>query len=268
MVALGTPVFKWLIEIGKRFKERGVFPPSLCDFYTSQRDIEVAGIVELLFPDNERKISYILETKKILGASPWEMVRKRVFIYLGLPQNEKAILKNKNITTNTIFNVLDWVWMCAVNHNIPMEHVVKGERGIVRPAHIYPLSDIINVKNLKCRIDRLLAKMCMPDGFGNGMWHIKEANLEFPLPINKDCFLSAFFKLRGDSDKDTLKRAARILEIPILEMMYIEWGYEKIKKKHPQEIKRLETLYKKRFNAVSSYSKNNYFADIVPSFVD
>ena len=268
MTTLGAPVFEWLKEVGARFKERGVFPLSLCDFYTDQKDIEVAGIVDLLVPYNERRISYILELKKILGVSPWEMVRDRCFIHLGLPQNEKRILKSNHITTNTLFNILDWVWKCSVDLNIPLEHIMKGEKKIVRPAHIYPLGDVLNSKGWGYRADMFLAKMCMPDGFGNGMWHIKETDLDYPLSKNTKKFLSAFFRLRGDTDKEALGRASKMLGVSPLELLYAEWGYERLREKCPKETERLEALYRKRFKAVSSYSQANYLADIIPSVAE
>lgn len=264
MEGIGKPVFRWLREIGERFKDRGIFPPSLCDYYTAREDKETAAVAELLIPNTPKRISYIIELHRILGDSPWKMVKDREFIYLGLPQNERNILRNTHMSTSAVFNTLDWIWKCAVDLNIPLEHIMKGEKDIVRPAHMYPLREIIDNKELDYRIDMLLAKMCMPDGYGEGLWNIKESSLSYPFSKETKTLLSAFFSIRGDGEGEALDRARRFLGVPALDMLYIEWGYLYLRRKYPEETQKLERRYREKFEYATSYLRGNALADIIP----
>lgn len=264
MEGIGKPVFRWLREIGNRFKDRGIFPPSLCDYYTAREDKETAAVVELLIPNTPKRISYTIELHKILGNSPWKMVRDRDFIYLGLPQNDRSILKNMHITASLIFNVLDWIWKCAVDLNIPLEHIMKGEKGIVRPAHMYPLREIIDNREMDYRVDMLMAKMCMPDGYGEGLWNIKEDSLSYPFSKETKTFLSAFFSIRGDKEQEALKRAIRLLDVPVLDMLYIEWGYMHLRRKYPEDTERMERRYREKFKYATSYQQSSAVSRIIP----
>lgn len=267
MEDIGRPVFKWLKEVGAHYKNEGKFPPSLCDFYSSREDKEVAAVVELLIPNRGRRIFYIMELSKILGPSPMEMIKERRFLHLGFPENEKKILKNSHLTYSILFNILDWIWKCSVDLKIPLQHIIKGEKDIVKPAHIYPLRDIFNVKDLDYRIDMLLAKMCLPDGYGEGLWNIKEELLSYPFSKTTQKLMSAFFAVRGDTTEETIKRAIRLLDVPLLEMLYVEWGYASVCKKDPNAVARLERLYRKRFEAMYSYSQPYKLVNILPEIL-
>ena len=236
----GKFVYPWLVGLAKKNKEEKAFPLCLGDYYGNQLDKEVAEAVALLVPFNKNRAKYMTGLHNMLGDSPWEMVKNRAF--LGL-MGSQPLFKNLNLTRNTVVNILDWFWDTCYKKRIPLEYVVLGELGVIKPPHEVPLTSVAPVSGLRYKLGVLLAKMTLTDDFGVGMWsYFKPKNVPCPICVKQRKLLRAYYPICGVSLSD--KDAGSIIDFigfeKRIDFLYAYWEYERLAEKYGEELKSQE----------------------------
>ena len=259
--------YPWIMEVGRRYKERGIFPLSLCDYYTTKEDIEIAAIVELLFPYAKRE-QYILEVRNILGGNLWDMLKTRSFFkFSDVEYEDKLILGYPKLSVYRLFNVLDWVWGIMVEKRMPLDFALAVQKGKKEE-----LEDVVDYKDFRYRYDMLLMKLATADGYGIGIWD-RFKRLSCPINEPMICVLRQFYPI----ETVTIKNAQAIIRFlgfkRTIDFLYAYWGYERLRKTMPKEIahfeqtfpNRLTTLHKSSFTSESSdkYLREDIPGDII-----
>lgn len=186
----GKYVYPWIIGLAEKYKQDGIYPLFLGDYYTERLDKETAEVVGLLIPirNPAKRDAYITELRNIIGHHPWEMICNRKFLHIA---KLSTVLGNQGINGVTLFNLLDWFWEVCCQDKIPLEYVVLGELGIIKRYHKRSIREIIDFKDLNLRLQILLAKMTLCDGFGVGLWNFLPPE-DVPCPMLD--FVSRFLK--------------------------------------------------------------------------
>lgn len=229
----GKNIYPWLVEVGEKVVRRGLFPMNLCDFYTDPVDKEVAGIIDLVMPINNKN-GYIIETRNMLGGSLWELVKNRNFMFLT---ENRRILRNSALTTATIFNILDWVWEVTREDKVSLEYAVLGELGITRMFHKSPMAEVVpNKGDLHQKLEILLAKMTLKDGFGVGLWDsVEEESLACPYLPSVRKTLHAFYPISKRVPSDEVADIISFFGFKKqIDFLFSSWGYEYVTRHEPQ----------------------------------
>lgn len=243
-------VYPWLRSLGEAVKREGAYPISLCDYYPSPQDKEVAGVVELLAPTKRRE-QYIFVLHGILGDNPSAMVAERNFMHLN---DSRKLLNNTGlgVSKSDILNILDWVWSVRHKRGLPLEQAVLGEMGLIKKSHAEDLLVLIPGTHAKYRLTMLLAKMGMRDGYGAGLWeYIKESELPLYLTRGIRDFVSRYYLDNRDIKTWGVANVAKFMgfDVPV-ELLYAYWGYEHARAVIPDELNALEKKIEKWYNSL------------------
>lgn len=231
-------IYPWLVGLAGRNRKSGNFPLFLGDFYGSPKDKEVAEAAALLFPLEPGRDNYLMRMRNILGDNPRDMVESRAFVNYGGKLRMSAFHSE-----SVIFNVLDWIWETCCRDKVPLEYVVLGELGYVRPYHMTPLSAVFPLKDMKIKLELLLNKMSPIDGFGTGMWHFLDIG-RLPCPMTKDVLkvMKAYFPIENgmsESPSEIIKFFGFERQCDFL---YSVWEYERLRKQQKKEITAQEKM--------------------------
>lgn len=78
----------WLHELTKQYKEKGCFPVMACwllpSYYQDPKDIKIAAFVSMLIRDGDKMMERVDAFRCLMGESPWEWFRCRVFVSLSI----------------------------------------------------------------------------------------------------------------------------------------------------------------------------------------
>lgn len=220
----------WLRAVGDKVKEKGLFPLTLADMYQNNEDREVAVFLDLLIPWSATRTQYVIELRNIIGSTPSEMIRRRLFASIFSPEDNTKILNNPFLTHSVISQIMDWIWDKKYRQLKSMEYVAtreyQGDIGLSESVKAFlPIQC-----DTGSRLAFLIAKMSLADGFGIGVWD-KISPEYLPLPLTKDIvlLLRKFYKL----ESFTKSNVGEILqymgwERPI-EFIYTSWGIERMR---------------------------------------
>ena len=177
----GSLIFEWLRRVGEEYKERGVYPVSLTDYYEDKEDVEVAAIIEILvpgMPDNSpQRVESITELHNILGEHPAEIVRARSFLPDLLTQkSQDSILGGRFGTQKSdVFNLLDWIWDVKISQHIPLDLAFPCWAGVLRNEmvrmHVPDINERVSRRVVESSVAWSLMKLCTKDGIGHGVWN-------------------------------------------------------------------------------------------------
>lgn len=266
---VGGHAINWLIQVGKRYKESGVFPLSLTDYYSDHEDIEVAAILEFAVPENSpRRNDYITEIHNLIGPHPGVMARERSFLFLndrnGL--GSRLILRCRTITKDELFNLFDWCWR-VYRQGMTIETAVTKMRN--------PFQTIPNIFQIEEKMKLLMMRMVATDGIGKGLWKdITGGYLSCPMFKRNFDTLRIFYPI----ERIDVSMADEILDwlgfSPPSEFAYACWGLEELKKgEHGDQIRRFERNFPKRWQtglaqmqaSPSGTTRNKTFASDLPN---
>lgn len=242
----GKHVYPWFIDLGEKFKRFGGFQLCLSDYYKNPMDKQVAEIFSIIAPKNGRE-KYLTEFRNILGNSPWEKIKNRDFMEFT---KEGLILGNPFFTHSLIFNVLDWLWEVSCEDKVPFEYVILGELGIIKRHHSTPLKNVFSVSDIKYRLEMVLVKLTLRDGFGAGIWHfLEEEDLPCPLSTELRKIMFVFYPIKMDMTKENESNIISFIGFEKkVNFLYSAWGYQYLRKKKPQETAKFEKKLKKWTN--------------------
>ncbi len=231
----GMHVYPWLIELGDYAKENGIYPATFADLYPDPRDKEIAAVIDAMVPKS-RKGSYLMEFRNMLGMSLHDRVRRRDFLHLT---DNAPILGAVSLRSSQLFNLLDWIWSVTVQDRVSLEYAVLGELGIIRRMHRMPMSEAMERKDQRYRLEMVLAKMTLRGGYGCGQWdYLEEDELPCPVDAAMKRLLRAYYPIypvvppQEMIDFMGIKKPA--------DMLYVSWGYDWIRKSRPIEVGKLE----------------------------
>lgn len=235
-------IYPWLREVGEKFKAFGAFPLCLSDYYADPMDKQVAEVVGLLVPQTRRD-THIMKLRKILGDSPWEKVRQRNFMELT---NNKLTMGFPFLNDSTLFNFLDWIWDVTCEDRVPLEYAILGELDIINRHHKTPLNDVFIHSDIKYRMEMLLVKMTLQDGYGTGLWQFLQEE-DLPCPLNDEMrkILAIFYPVRGSIKDETIPDVLSFLGYEKrVDFLYSAWGYQYLRRHEKDAVKRFETKFK------------------------
>lgn len=231
-----TPnVYPWFISIGEKYIKKWGMPRTLGDYYADLKDREIAEIVGLVIPENNREM-YITELHNILGDNLWEMVKNRSFIHLT---SIKKTLGNIFINGSLLFNILDWAWETCVEKRATIEYAVLGELGYINKKYASPLGDVIIHSNLHERLQMMLIKMTI-----EGRWDFLERN-QLPCPCTPEnkSVMRVFYPIgKGIPDEDFSEIIKFVGFKDDVDALFSIMAYRILMDKQPQEIE----LFRKR----------------------
>lgn len=228
----GKHVYPWLRDVGKKFKEFGAFPISLSDYYSDPMDKQIAEFFSLIIPENNKQ-KYITILYNQLGHSLWERIKNRDFLAFS---DKGLVFGNTRLSRTKVYGLLDWLWEVCCVERVPLEYVVLGELGIVRRYHSAPLKGLVPTSFMTCRLETILAKMTLRDGFGCGLWHfLPEESLPCPLDEETYKVLSIFYPIKNDRSREGASRIFSFMGFDRdIDFLYAAWGYLYIKKRNPE----------------------------------
>ena len=235
-------VYPWLREMGEKFKAFGAYPLCLSDYYTDPMDKQVAETVGLLVPPTRRD-SHIMKLRKILGDSPWEKVRQRNFMELA---ERGRTMGFPFLRDSVLFNFLDWIWDVTCEDRVPLEYAILGELGIINRHHKTPLDSVFIHSDIRYRMEMLLVKMALQDGYGAGLWKfLPEEELPCPLDTETRRILALFYPIRGGIKEETLNDVLSFLGYEKrVNFLYSAWGYRYLRRHEKESVKKFETKFK------------------------
>lgn len=225
-------VYPWLREVGEKFKRFGAYPLCLSDYYKDPMDKQVAEMVSLMIPPNNRQ-KLLIHFFNILGDSLWERVKNRNFMEFA---REGWISTAVCLNSSLLFNVLDWIWEACCAERVPPEYVILGEMGIITRHHRTPLEHVLPLQEMRYRLELLLAKMTLRDGFGVGLWEfLPEESIPCPFNSENKKVLSTFYPIQRDMKAGNEPNILSFMGFEKqIDFLYSAWGYQYLKKKEPR----------------------------------
>lgn len=224
---VGRFAFPWLIDVGRRFKERGVFPLSLTDYYTKREDIIIAGLVESLIPSGNHHDRVMMDVLALLGNNPFDIVRKRLFVTMSPPDDDEHWLLVPVFSKRDIAQALSWTYDAWQD----IERALLDEfNGDYNGEH--SIFDICNGGfQFRQRLRMSIARLTLRDGFGKGVWDSTSADmLQCPLTDDVLWLLRHFYRLEKVTP-DNVNEILQYLgfEIPV-DFLYSVWGVNEMRK--------------------------------------
>lgn len=257
-------VYPWLKEVGVKFKAFGAYPLCLSDYYTDSMDKQVAEVVSLMAPLIARD-KYIMDLHRVLGTSPWNMVRKRDFLEL---LNDKTLSNSPSFNNRLLFNLLDWVWEVSCQDKVPLEYVILGELDIIKKHHKRSITEVLDSPDLKFKMENVLVKMSLRDGYGVGLWDFLPED-ELPYPLDKEMLsvLKAFYPIPNGTKKDEIPEALSFIGFDKkVDFLYAAWGYQFLRRHEPVATYKFEKKLKMWYNSL--YIKYDLFADVPTTCIE
>ena len=206
----GRLILEWARDKGTEYKNGGVFPVSLADYYTEKEDVEVAAIVEAIVPNplsmSPRRIGYITELHNLLGKHPAEMVDKRGFVARLMPDGAlDGLLGRMGVQKSDVFNILDWIWEVR-SAGASLEIAFLEYAGMRRScSYMFDLHERIGNAISTFSANVVLVRLCTDSGIGRGVWDVLPAH-DVPCPMNADVkkFLGQMYVVKrlGDGEYD------------------------------------------------------------------
>ena len=242
-------VYPWLRDVGMKFKDFAAYPLCLSDYYKRPMDKQVAEVVSLLAPQKGRD-KYIMALYRLLGKSPWLKVRRRNFMELS---SNKSTLKNPFLKDALIFNLLDWIWEVTCEDKVPLEYAILGELGIIKRHHKTPLKNVIDLSDMRYRLEMVLVKMTLRDGYGTGLWKfLQEEDLPCPLTNDVRKVMSVFYPIiRGVNEENAPDILSFMGFEKQVDFLYSAWGYQYLRRHEPEATRAFE-------NRLNKWSKSLY----------
>ncbi len=224
---VGRFAFPWLIDVGRSFKDRGVFPLSLTDYYKERDDIIIAGLVETLIPVGSHHDRIMMDVLSMLGDKPSDIVRKRLFVTMSPPDDDEQWLLLPILSKRDVISMLSWiydVWSDIENVVLcDLSGDYTGERSLLSIAGH-------NSKYIQ-RLRLFVARMTLCDGFGKGLWHNTPVDLlQCPLTDDVLWLLRHFYRLEKVTP-DNVNEILQYLgfELPV-DFLYSVWGVNEMRK--------------------------------------
>lgn len=207
-------LYKWLQYKGMEYKEGGVFPLSLTDYYKNPKDIEAAAIIETLIPNPLGKAGtrndYITEIHNLLGDSLSDVIADRRFLNVLPTKASDGLFSMFGVQKKDLFNMLDWIWEVREDKGIPLEYAFGVYAGVIKSSSanytdIPDIRDRISYKLSPAAIRMSLIRLCAKDGIGKGVWNNITKN-DIPCPVTPDVLklVRSFYPIEkiGEADVD------------------------------------------------------------------
>ena len=273
----------WLIGLGERYKERlradgkasdtaavPLMPMQILPSYFERKaDKEVAAFVGLLIPETENVVENVGLFRELLGQNPWEWLRNREFIRLGM-----GTMKNKK--TGTVENwriakLCDRLWWecCGHGEETDIEQMVFE---IAQMQHC-PYFDVLTylvedcgVGNYFYKLRLLLMILACTDGFGLGLWEIppekRRSLLLCPHTSDLRTFLQTWFP--DYRRYGTMDDAISLFGLERdCDFLYCLLAYKELQKKSPKICGKFATTYQ-RWYEIGARKKPYQFREILP----
>lgn len=224
-------VYPWLRDVSTKAKAYGAYPLCLCDYYKDPLDKQAAELVCLPLPIKGRE-KYIIELHNRFGTSLWDKITKRDFMELTKPG---IMMQNPHLNNAVFFNLFDWIWEVCYEERVPFEYVVLGELDIIKPQHSRPLSTVCEIADLRLKLQMILVKMTLKDGYGTGLWEFfQEENLPCPLIESVREALSIFYPICNVKEELMPEITSFIGFEKQIDFLYAAWGYQRLREAEPE----------------------------------
>lgn len=258
----------WLKELVAQYKESQNFPlfpmSILPSYFDRTEDKEVAAFVALLIPETDNVIKNIGEVRSILGKEPWEWLRTREFIRLGM-----GTMQNKRtggVENWKIAKLCDRLWgeCCGHGRSKHIGETVSEICQIQRCSYFGCLTYLVEdccVGNYDYKLRLLLLVLATCDGFGIGLWSVSPEDLKSPLTHDLRTFLQTWFP---DYRRfGTVDDAIGLFFDRACDFFYCYLAYKELQKKKPKECGEFATTYR-RWYETGVIKKPYQFREILP----
>ena len=247
--SLAQPAYDWLLELTERYKKTGEFNLSLTDYYSSDDDIEIAAVTEALIPlECKGHDNAIRELRSIIGDSPSKFVELRDFLPLMAPGAPTyPVLFRHWVMPVDIANILDWCWQAKYKYGIGIKDAIME-----RQIEMQPLTSVLRRNlDIKHRISMIKLKLATDDGVGRCVWSDCKKML-FPTPWIPDMryVIGNFYPLDAVTEMNFEEIAEFIGFDNPNDILYAYWAYKKAFMLINDDVKRLESNLKRKFNLV------------------
>lgn len=260
----GRYVYPWLRAVGEKFKAFGAYPLCLSDYYSDPMDKQVAEVVSLVVSPRNRD-RHIMHLHSLLGGSPWEKVRSRDFMELSAGDTLFGVSTEKR---HMLFNLLDWIWEVSCEDRVPLEYVILGEMGLIKRHHRRPLSSVIDYADMTLRMENVLVKMSLPDGYGAGLWHfVSHEDLPCPLDASTRRVLKIFYPLPKGVNGDTLPHVLSFMGFERkVDFIYSAWGYLYLRRHEDEAVRAFEKKLGRWYGSLNV--RYDLYADIPTTCIE
>ena len=234
----------WVHELTRRYKERGEYPVMACwllpSYYDDPNDVKIAAFAAQLIRDDENVMERVDAFRCMMGESPFEWFRCRVFVSLSIGRTgdeRTGGVNNRRIAEymNSIYE--SW-------RNLEEE---------------YPSIFVNFFDKIHCQTKERLLRLILgaSDGLGRGVWTTTPSKVQTPLTGDVFAFLRTFWPdYRKYRDIDGAIRLFGFEKE--YDMFYAALAYRELQRTNPKGCHKLATLFQKRYDEANFLTWKNW----------